>query len=140
MLTHKRIYTELGYSLLICLLLIPQIQGIKPILLFVLGFAVVLLVGCLFELAKQSWAKWLLIIGSSGILCVGVCFSLLRIQFILVNHGMDRAEPPSSPMAFLLGWMFTTMVFLMPGTVLSLWNIQSLLPTKIGETKHENGS
>ena len=129
MLTRKRIYIELGFCLFICLLFFPIFFRIKPIQLFVLGFAGILLAGCLLALVKLSWANWLLIIGSVGILCAGIYFNLLRLQFILMNPRLAHFWSYGS----LFRWIIATIVFMVPGAIFTFWNVKALIFARSGE-------
>jgi hypothetical protein len=122
MLTRKRIYIQLGFVFIICLLFFPIFLRVKSIQLFVLGFAGVLLAGCLLALAKLLWANWLLIIGSVGILCIGIYFNLLRFQFILINPGLVHFWSYGS----LFRWIIATIVFMVPGAIFTFWNVKAL--------------
>ena len=65
----------------------------------------------------------LLLWSSFVTLAIGTLFHLLRIGFIIKNGGMEPPDGMGSPMAFILGWIFTTVFMFLPGLAFVAWNM-----------------
>ncbi len=94
--------------------------------LIVLPFFLSFFIGGILALLHWSIANWLLLFGSVGPLALGTFFHYSRIDFIIKNGGLEGPGGYGSPLAFLIGWAFTTVVFFMPGAFLSAWNILAI--------------
>lgn len=82
-----------------------------------LTFAVLWWVVWIGLLLESSWGwRWAWIVLVPWGLAAAIF--LRRIGFIIVNGGMDSATQPGSPLAFLIGWVFETIVLTAPTTAI----------------------
>ena len=82
--------------------------------------------GGLLALCKSSVGERMILWCSFMLFGLGGLFLTLRIGFIAINGGMEAADGRGSPMAFLLGFAFQIVFFLLPGAAFFTWNLFSL--------------
>ena len=123
-----RIYAQMVPGGLMSLVILwSMFAHTTPTDFIVLPFVLSLLIGGILALNRQPIANWLLLFGSFGALAAGTVFHYLRIAFIIRNGGMERSDGYGSPLAFLLGWAATTIIFFIPGLVFSIWNGRKII-------------
>ena len=84
------------------------------------------LAGAFLLLLRQAAGDWLLLIGSLFPLGLGTIYHAARITFILRHGSLEGPDGYGSPLAFLLGWAFTTVLLFLPGLGFSIWNLFAL--------------
>ena len=123
---NSRTLVQAGYCLINTWLFISMTSGVS----FYLGAWVALnaywFVSALAALSLQAWGERGLLICSSLFVSLNGWQQGQRILFIIKNEGMDSLDNKGSPMAFLLVWIFTLVVFFLPACILLAWNIVAL--------------
>lgn len=123
-----RIYLQLIPGFLMSVIILgSMVTRATPTDWVVLPFALSLSLGGILAIARKPVCNWFLFFGSLGVLAAGTFFHYVRIDFILRNGGMEGPRGYGSPVAFLLGWLMTTVVLFVPGVVFSIWNGREII-------------
>jgi len=127
MLERLRIYPQLIFGgVLSSVVIWSMFSKVTATDLITLPFALAFLIGGILAFRHLSIANWLLLLGSLGPLALGSFFHYARIDFIIKNSGMEGPNGHGSPLAFLIGWVFTTLIFFIPGLLFTIWNFISI--------------
>jgi hypothetical protein len=94
--------------------------------LVILPFALLAMCGGIMALAGSKAGNWMLLCSSLGPLALGCFFHYSRIRFMIDNGSMEGPDGYGSPLAFLLGWITTTVIFFLPGLVWTAWNLYAI--------------
>jgi hypothetical protein len=119
-----RIILQLCYSLVMALYFLSILFGqgdLKAIPWLLWPFCGV--AGSLLIYMGNQVGDRLLLWSSLATLAIGTLFHVLRIGFIIKNGGMEPPDGMGSPMAFILGWAFTTVLIFIPGVLFVAWNL-----------------
>jgi hypothetical protein len=92
----------------------------------ILPFALLAMFGGIFALMGFKAGNWMLLCPSLALLVLGCLFHYVRIRFMIENGGMEGPGGYGSPVAFLLGWIMTTIIFFVPGLVWTVWNLHAI--------------
>ena len=120
----SRITLQLGYGLVLTLYFMSTLFGqgdLKAIPWLIWPFCCV--AGSILAFTGIPLGDRLLLWSSFVTLAIGTLFHVVRIGFIIKNGGMEPPDGMGSPMAFILGWLFTTILIFMPGLIFVAWNM-----------------
>jgi hypothetical protein len=94
--------------------------------MLIIPFALLAMIGGILALVGLKAGNWMLLGASLGPLALGCFFHYDRIRFMIENGGMEGPGGYGSPLAFLLGWITTTIIFFLPGLVWTVWNLYAI--------------
>lgn len=127
MLQRLRIYPQCIFGGVMSFIVVWSMFGRVTLTdLVVLPFFLSFFIGGMMAFLHQPIANWLLLLGSLGPLALGTFFHYARVDFIIKNGGMEGPNGFGSPLAFLIGWIFTTVVFFIPGVLFVIWNVLAI--------------
>ncbi len=106
-----------GCCILACLLVALMFEGTQRWVIIGVGGAIAIVVVVLLE-RRPKWGCVCVIVFASVPLLLCLVQTARRLAFIAHHGGMDSAEEPGSPMAFLIGWVFEWFVLGGPTSVL----------------------
>jgi hypothetical protein len=89
-----------------------------------LPFPLSWLIGGILSTRDRITGVGMMMICSLILLALGVVLQVSRIEFVIQHGGMDTFEE-GSPMAFLIGWIFETLIIFIPGVVFASANVLS---------------
>ena len=130
---YLRINPQLGFCLLLALYFLNALFQGSWIAIPWLFWPVIWAFGGFLALFISLAGERILYWSSLLLFAIGTLFLLLRIQFIFINGGMDRADANGSPMAFFMGFIFQIGFFLLPGILFFFWNAAAFKQLKKAE-------
>jgi hypothetical protein len=126
-LRRIRIYPPLFIGALMSLVVITSMVYRFTITdLVILPFALLAVFGGIAALVGFKAGNWMLLCASLVPLVFGSYFHYMRIRFIIENGGMEGPGGFGSPLAFLIGWISTTICFFLPGLVWTVWTLYAI--------------
>ena len=108
------------YAAIVLYVVGPPVGSFPPLRIALMGLAGIGLTGGLTMLAGRPLGAKLGRAYVYGMLALGAMLLLGRVGYILRHGGMDSAEEPGSPLAFLLGWIFEQVCVTLPSLTLAL--------------------
>jgi len=126
-LRRIRIYPALLIgALMSCVAITSMVLRFTITDMVILPFALLAMIGGGLALVGFKAGNWMLLCASLAPLALGCFFHYARIRFMIENGGMEGPGGYGSPLAFLLGWITTTIIFFLPGLVWTVWNLYAI--------------
>lgn len=136
----SRLPIQAGYSLVNNCLIFAMTQELG-------GFSVAWLMlnsfwflFALVSLRSRVWGEWGVLVCSLIFASFNGWHQAQRILFIIEHGSMDSSDTQGSPMALLLVWVFTFLVFFIPSCIFLAWNLWWFHRSTVSNVEVTSGS